>query len=284
MQQYQQLARQVCSGPRRSPAGLSRHAALALSRPLLISLCRSTQLWLSLGGFQECGPTPDRMWALARAHGVHGVAALQPLIQSSSLACCRFPRLSPHRQLQHARAAGRAGAASGRLPEGETAQPPRQAAPHSPCEGPAQRPARPGCPVATAHDPTRACRPGALRPLWAAPASSPARPLTAAGAPVRRGRAQRPAADGVAYHGAGGRGAGRGAAGAAAARTGGARWARGAAQSPLLCPLPQAVVAPTPAGCLGLTTCYDLRFPELFAHLVWDRGATVRSRAGGEGS
>ncbi|PNW72855.1 hypothetical protein CHLRE_14g609030v5 [Chlamydomonas reinhardtii] len=37
----------------------------------------------------------------------------------------------------------------------------------------------------------------------------------------------------------------------------------------------QAVVVDTPAGRLGLTTCYDLRFPELFAHLTWERGAQV---------
>ncbi|GIL79098.1 hypothetical protein Vretifemale_8387, partial [Volvox reticuliferus] len=37
----------------------------------------------------------------------------------------------------------------------------------------------------------------------------------------------------------------------------------------------EAVVVDTPAGRLGLTTCYDLRFPELFAHLTWERGAQV---------
>ncbi|GFR42671.1 hypothetical protein Agub_g3482, partial [Astrephomene gubernaculifera] len=38
----------------------------------------------------------------------------------------------------------------------------------------------------------------------------------------------------------------------------------------------KAVVVPaTPAGPLGLTTCYDLRFPELFAHLTWERGAQI---------
>ncbi|KAG2434562.1 hypothetical protein HYH02_012228 [Chlamydomonas schloesseri] len=35
----------------------------------------------------------------------------------------------------------------------------------------------------------------------------------------------------------------------------------------------EALVVDTPAGRLGLTTCYDLRFPELFAHLAWERGA-----------
>lgn len=34
------------------------------------------------------------------------------------------------------------------------------------------------------------------------------------------------------------------------------------------------VVVDTPAGCLGLTVCYDLRFPELFRHLVTE-GATL---------
>ncbi|GLC72751.1 hypothetical protein PLESTF_001289500 [Pleodorina starrii] len=37
----------------------------------------------------------------------------------------------------------------------------------------------------------------------------------------------------------------------------------------------EAVVVDTPAGRLGLTTCYDLRFPELFAHLTWERGAQI---------
>ncbi|KAG2423634.1 hypothetical protein HXX76_015151 [Chlamydomonas incerta] len=37
----------------------------------------------------------------------------------------------------------------------------------------------------------------------------------------------------------------------------------------------EAVVVDSPAGRLGLTTCYDLRFPELFAHLAWERGAQV---------
>ena len=30
-----------------------------------------------------------------------------------------------------------------------------------------------------------------------------------------------------------------------------------------------------PAGRLGLSTCYDLRFPELYQHLVYDHGATI---------
>jgi len=34
------------------------------------------------------------------------------------------------------------------------------------------------------------------------------------------------------------------------------------------------VVVDSPAGTIGLTICYDLRFPELFRHLV-DEGATV---------
>lgn len=37
------------------------------------------------------------------------------------------------------------------------------------------------------------------------------------------------------------------------------------------------VTADCPAGRLGLTTCYDLRFPELYARLV-ERGAQVRKR------
>jgi nitrilase len=34
------------------------------------------------------------------------------------------------------------------------------------------------------------------------------------------------------------------------------------------------VVVQTPLGCLGLSVCYDLRFPELYRHLVL-RGAEV---------
>ncbi|KAG2491073.1 hypothetical protein HYH03_010518 [Edaphochlamys debaryana] len=37
----------------------------------------------------------------------------------------------------------------------------------------------------------------------------------------------------------------------------------------------QALVVDTPCGRLAPTTCYDLRFPELYAHLTWERGATV---------
>lgn len=49
-------------------------------------------------------------------------------------------------------------------------------------------------------------------------------------------------------------------------------------------PRVQAVVSPRPdasSRCLpggwvlGLTTCYDLRFPELYAHLAFDRGAQL---------
>lgn len=36
------------------------------------------------------------------------------------------------------------------------------------------------------------------------------------------------------------------------------------------------VVVDTPAGRLGLTTCYDLRFPEMYAKLTWEMGAQVR--------
>ncbi len=38
----------------------------------------------------------------------------------------------------------------------------------------------------------------------------------------------------------------------------------------------QLVVVDTPAGRLGLTTCYDLRFPEMYAKLTWEMGAQVR--------
>ena len=36
----------------------------------------------------------------------------------------------------------------------------------------------------------------------------------------------------------------------------------------------EAMTVDTPAGCLGLTICYDLRFPELYRRLV-DEGATL---------
>ena len=37
----------------------------------------------------------------------------------------------------------------------------------------------------------------------------------------------------------------------------------------------QLEVCDSPAGCLGLTTCYDVRFPEVFQRLVFDMGARV---------
>lgn len=37
----------------------------------------------------------------------------------------------------------------------------------------------------------------------------------------------------------------------------------------------EAVVCPSPAGVLGLSVCYDLRFPELYQRLTWDMGAQV---------
>jgi len=40
------------------------------------------------------------------------------------------------------------------------------------------------------------------------------------------------------------------------------------------------VTADSPAGRLGLTTCYDVRFPEMYARLV-ERGAQVRAACGG---
>ena len=38
---------------------------------------------------------------------------------------------------------------------------------------------------------------------------------------------------------------------------------------------PQAVVCDSPVGRLGLTICYDLRFPELYQQLTWDMGAQL---------
>lgn len=35
------------------------------------------------------------------------------------------------------------------------------------------------------------------------------------------------------------------------------------------------VVCDSPVGKLGLTVCYDLRFPELYQRLTWDMGAQV---------
>jgi predicted amidohydrolase len=37
----------------------------------------------------------------------------------------------------------------------------------------------------------------------------------------------------------------------------------------------QLVVCDSPAGRLGLTVCYDLRFPEVFQSLTWSMGAKV---------
>lgn len=37
----------------------------------------------------------------------------------------------------------------------------------------------------------------------------------------------------------------------------------------------QLVVCDSPAGRLGLTVCYDLRFPEVYQRLVFDMGAQV---------
>lgn len=37
----------------------------------------------------------------------------------------------------------------------------------------------------------------------------------------------------------------------------------------------QLVVCDSPAGRLGLTVCYDLRFPEVYQTLTWSMGAKV---------
>lgn len=37
----------------------------------------------------------------------------------------------------------------------------------------------------------------------------------------------------------------------------------------------QLVVCESPAGRLGLTVCYDLRFPEVYQTLAWSKGAEV---------
>lgn len=37
----------------------------------------------------------------------------------------------------------------------------------------------------------------------------------------------------------------------------------------------QLMVCRTPQGVVGLSTCYDLRFPELYQRLVYDGGATI---------
>jgi predicted amidohydrolase len=37
----------------------------------------------------------------------------------------------------------------------------------------------------------------------------------------------------------------------------------------------QLVVCDSPAGRLGLTVCYDLRFPEVYQMLTWGMGAKV---------
>jgi predicted amidohydrolase len=37
----------------------------------------------------------------------------------------------------------------------------------------------------------------------------------------------------------------------------------------------QLVVCDSPAGLLGLTVCYDLRFPEVYQTLTWGMGAKV---------
>lgn len=37
----------------------------------------------------------------------------------------------------------------------------------------------------------------------------------------------------------------------------------------------QAVLCDTPAGRIGMTICYDLRFPELYQKLTWEHGAHI---------
>lgn len=37
----------------------------------------------------------------------------------------------------------------------------------------------------------------------------------------------------------------------------------------------QLVACDSPAGRLGVTTCYDLRFPEVYQALAWEMGAQV---------
>ena len=39
------------------------------------------------------------------------------------------------------------------------------------------------------------------------------------------------------------------------------------------------VACDSPAGRLGLSVCYDLRFPELYQRLAWEMGAQVRRQA-----
>lgn len=43
----------------------------------------------------------------------------------------------------------------------------------------------------------------------------------------------------------------------------------------VLAVLLQLVVCDSPAGRLGLTVCYDLRFPEVYQTLTWVMGAKV---------
>lgn len=45
-------------------------------------------------------------------------------------------------------------------------------------------------------------------------------------------------------------------------------------ESETICPGDEAIVAPTPCGALGLSICYDLRFPELYRKLV-EQGAEI---------